>query len=182
MKGFSMPRRDEHDVGFGAPEPVKGKIDPEQPPQEPGIFQRVKDGLAERQTRKTYTLPDGRLVTSTTYRLVTEENHQYLGREAFILIKETPGGSLERWRRFRRGHDSLHNAAVRIVMREYTFKAKSTDAGPAEYDQVYMVDGVGGEPKCIGHKPSASLLDRIRRFEGLDPKEEQPTQKDRAVS
>ncbi|HUT61762.1 MAG TPA: hypothetical protein VNA25_28320 [Phycisphaerae bacterium] len=171
-------RRDEGDIGFGGPEPSRDEE--QQQPEQLGIIDRAKTKIAAHQSKRIHDLAGGRICTHAVFERI-QAGHEFLGREAYLLVRESPGGSMERWRRWSKRTDppvaSIPPADLRLVMREYTLLPAGEDR-PS--DQVFMIDG--SNVTIIGHTPSKALLDRIAAFEGLDPKEEQPTQKDRAVS
>jgi len=162
-----VARKDKTDVPFGGPEPKQPGDKAQTQESKRSLAGWVKNQLTERETRKVCTLKDGRICTQTTYDLV-QSGHQYLGSEGWIEIREgAPGTILQRWRRWQRKIDppiaTIPGTDLRIIAREYTIKRKRADAGPNDFDEVWMIQG--GHARMIGHKPAASLLGRLRRFE-----------------
>jgi len=159
----------EHDSPFGVREPVPaGAEDVELPGvtcENPGIIQKVKNGLAERQNRKVHRLDDGRYCTHTVFKLI-EQGHTFLGKEAWIETLEG-NGHLQRWRRWRRGIDrpigQLVEGQFRIIAREYTRLPAGQGPDPVDYDRIFII--AGSTATCIGKTASEALLERLKRFE-----------------
>ena len=160
------------DVPFGADEPrakcpeveEQERNDDEQ--QQPGLVDRVRSRLAERQSQKIHRLDDGRYCTHAVAELV-RQGHEFLGREGWLEVREGGPGGLQRWRKYSRAVDppvaQFPPHEVRIIAREYTRLAAGEGADPVEHDRIYMIEG--SRVTCIGHRASENLLQRLRRFE-----------------